>query len=264
MRPEASTRVVRGRGVDGAGAGVGGDVGGQHAEDFALEERMLEGRAIKLASLEACHFQCIVEIAGRQRICGQCLGHNVDVAIGGLKSDVVEVGMERDGHRCRQGPRGGRPDDGVHVLRDERKVKQAWIARHLVAHIHRRAGVHFVLNFRLGQRGAVVDAPVNRLQSAIDEALLQKSVEGLKRPRFVIASHRFIRVVPAAEDAEPLELRGLQVDVLLRVLATGVEECGRRQLQFLAAQLLVNLDLDGQAVAVEAGDVGRVEAGHGL
>jgi hypothetical protein len=28
--------------------------------------------------------------------------------------------------------------------------------------------------------------------------------------------------------------------------------------------MLVHLDLDGQAVAVEAGNVGRVEAGHGL
>ena len=39
--------AVRGRGVDRAGAGVGGDVGGQHAQNAALEERMLEGDALE-------------------------------------------------------------------------------------------------------------------------------------------------------------------------------------------------------------------------
>ena len=34
--------------------------------------------------------------------------------------------------------------------------------------------------------------------------------------------------------------------------------------QLLAAEFLVDLDFDGQAVAVPAGDVGRVEAGHGF
>ena len=45
--------AVRGRGVDRAGAGVGGDVGGQHAEDAALEKRMLEGGALEPRALEA-------------------------------------------------------------------------------------------------------------------------------------------------------------------------------------------------------------------
>ena len=35
-------------------------------------------------------------------------------------------------------------------------------------------------------------------------------------------------------------------------------------LEFFEAELLVNLDLDGEAVAVPSGDVGGVEAGHGL
>ncbi len=38
----------------------------------------------------------------------------------------------------------------------------------------------------------------------------------------------------------------------------------RVHLELFAAELLVDLDLDGQAVAVPAGDVGGVEAGHGL
>ena len=43
--------AMRGRGVHCAGAGVGGNVGGQHAQDAAVEERMLEGGALELAAL---------------------------------------------------------------------------------------------------------------------------------------------------------------------------------------------------------------------
>ena len=39
------------RGVDGAGTRVGSDVGGQNAEDAALEERVLEGGALELRCL---------------------------------------------------------------------------------------------------------------------------------------------------------------------------------------------------------------------
>ena len=56
----------------------------------------------------------------------------------------------------------------------------------------------------------------------------------------------------------------LQVDVLLRVGAAGIQDGGCGHLQLFAAELLVDFDLDGQAVAVVAGDVGRVKAGHGL
>ena len=50
--------------MDGAGALVGGDVGGEHAEDAALEERMLEGGVLELAALEAGEFCGCAEFAG--------------------------------------------------------------------------------------------------------------------------------------------------------------------------------------------------------
>ena len=43
--------AMRGRGVDRAGALVGGDVGGEDAEDAALEERVLEGGVLELRCL---------------------------------------------------------------------------------------------------------------------------------------------------------------------------------------------------------------------
>ena len=48
--------AVGGCGVDCAGALVGGDVGGENAEDAALEERVLEGGVLELAAFEAGEF----------------------------------------------------------------------------------------------------------------------------------------------------------------------------------------------------------------
>ena len=48
--------AVRGRGVHRAGAGVGGDVGGQTPRIDALEERMLECDAVERGALEAGEF----------------------------------------------------------------------------------------------------------------------------------------------------------------------------------------------------------------
>ena len=124
--------------------------------------------------------------------------------------------------------------------------------------------MHLVLDLGLGQRRAVVDAPVDRLQSAIDEALFKEAVKGLQRARFVVAGHGLVGRIPAAKAANALKLRGLQVDVFLRVGAAGLQNGRNRHLKLFAAQVLVHLDLDGQAVAVVAGDVGSVESGHGF
>ena len=81
-----------------------------------------------------------------------------------------------------------------------------------------------VFDLGLGERGAVVPAPVDRLEALVDEALLEESVEGLDDTRLIGEVHRRVRVVPAAEDAEALELGALQVDVLLGILAAGLAD----------------------------------------
>ena len=124
--------------------------------------------------------------------------------------------------------------------------------------------MHLVLDLGFGEGGAVVDAPVDGLEAAVDEAFFEEAVEGLESAGLVVAGHGLVGLVPAAEAADALKLRGLQVNVLLRVGAAGLEDRGDRHLELFAAQLLVDLDLDGQAVAVVAGNVGRVESGHGL
>ena len=84
-----------------AGAGVGRNVSGQHAQDAALEERMLEGLALERRTLESCQFFRFIEDAGGFYLSGQRLGHDVDLAIGVFEGDVVKFRMKGDGQRRR-------------------------------------------------------------------------------------------------------------------------------------------------------------------
>ena len=120
-----------------------------------------------------------------------------------------------------------------------------------------------VLDLGFGQRGAVVDAPVDRLESLVDETLLEEGVEVFDDLGLVAVGHGGVGVVEVAEDADALELVALDLEVLLGVLAAGVADLERVHLQLFAAESFIDFDFDGQAVAVPAGDVGRIEAGHG-
>ena len=71
-------------------------------------------------------------------------------------------------------------------------------------------------------------------------------------------------MIPAAEHTQALELRPLQVEVFLGVDAAGAAHRDGFHFQLFAAQLFVDFDLDGQAVAVPTGDIGGIEAGHRL
>ena len=108
------------------------------------------------------------------------------------------------------------------------------------------------------------DAPVNRLQALVDVAAVQEIDERPGDHRFVLRAHRQVGVVPLSEHAQPFEILPLQVDVLLGVLAAGAPDLDRRHLRLARAQLAIDLDFDGQPVAIPARNVGRIEARHGL
>ena len=116
-----------------------------------------------------------------------------------------------------------------------------------------------VLDLGLGQRRAAVEAPVHRLQAAVDVALLQQLAERADLVGLVAEGHRQVGIVPVAEHAEALEVRLLPLDLLGRVGARKALRLLGRQ---VLAVLLLDLHLDRQAVAVPARHVRRVEAGQ--
>ena len=131
------------------------------------------------------------------------------------------------------------------------------------AHPDRWALVVGVLDFGFGERGAVADAPVHRLETFVDVALIEEIDKRASDHGLILGAHREVWIFPAAEDAEALEIGPLDIDVLLGVLAAGAADLARGHLRFLGTEFAIHLDFDGQAVAIPAGDVGRIETGHG-
>src|SRR4029077_18487100 len=137
------------------------------------------------------------------------------------------------------------------------------IVRHAKAHIDRRRGALLVLDLRFGESGAAVQAPVHRLHALVECAVLDDAAEGAQLLRLVLRRHGEIRSLPVPEYPQALEVAALQLDLLLRVSATGGPESAHVELAARAAVLLLDLQLDRQAVAVPARDIGRVEAIEG-
>ncbi len=285
--------AVRGRSVDRACALVHGDVIGEHAQHLAIrprQKRMIEVRVLEHTARNAGDGLRDFESAMLRGRLGKFFGDDVH-AVGRLKRDVFFFRMKGDGQRRRQRPGRGGPDDDVdwlpvesnyiHALTDMvENVFQIFgraklvMSAELISQFRRRpshpilhpdagAGVQLVLDFGFGQRRFVVDAPVHRTQALVHRVFFEEGVERLEHHRLVLGRHGGIRTVEAPEDADALELLALQVEILLGIAAAGLAHLDGRHLQLLAAQRFVDFDFDGQAVAVPAGDVGRVVAQHG-
>ena len=81
----------------------------------------------------------------------------------------------------------------------------------------------------------------------------------------MLVVQREVGVVPIAQHAQALEALALQVDVLNGELVAQLADLGdRRVVELLGAELLLDLVLDGLAMAIPAGNVRRLKALHGL
>src|SRR5450432_3345251 len=114
----------------------------------------------------------------------------------------------------------------------------------------------FVLDFGFGQGGVVVNAPVDRLASAIDITLFHEVEKVAGDDGLVPVTHGEVRIAPAAEYAEALEVAFVLLDVAGGIFAAALAKLWRRNFAF-AAEFLFHLGLDGQPVAIPTRDVGR-------
>ena len=103
------------------------------------------------------------------------------------------------------------------------------------------------------------------LAAAVDAAVEVELLEDLDVAGLVFRQVGEVGVVPLAAHAQALEALALAVELLGGVLAADLAEGGGVDLLHLfRAELVFNLVLDGQAVAVPAGHVGSVVAAHAL
>ena len=160
-----------------AGAGVHGHVVRQHAENLAIEKRMLKVQTLHLAAGEARQFFRVLQIAFLGYIGSQPGRDDVDLA-GRFERDVLFMRMERHGHRSRQRPGSSGPDDGGDFFARESRINLRGIVEQRVLHPDGWRGVVLVFNFGFGQRGLVVHAPIDGAQTLVYEVVFVKAEKG--------------------------------------------------------------------------------------
>ena len=108
-------------------------------------------------------------------------------------------------------------------------------------------------------------APVDRLVAAIHHALVEHGLEDLDIGSVMLVIKRQVGVIPIAQDAQALESLALQVDVLDGELVTQLANLSDRgAVELLGAEFLLDLVLDGLAMAIPAGNERGLVALHGL
>jgi hypothetical protein len=263
--------AVTGRGVDQARAVGGGDVVGGDDAAGAIDEGVAVFEVQEVAAVDGLEDLRVgvgaVGEDGFDEIEREDRG--ALAAVGGVVDQgVFELGVDGRGEVGGERPRGRRPDeeaDGAVRLAHaagEELVHALWIGG---GELDVDAGIFDVLVFELGvgEGSLVGDGPRHGLELFVNEPVGDEPGEDFEREGFVIAGHGEVGLFPFAEDAQALELFGLDLHVVRGVLVALLADVERGHLAQLALELLLDLVLDGQAVAVPAGDVRSLVALHG-
>jgi len=265
--------AMAGGDVDEARTGVGGDeIAGQqrHLEVVALAvQRVAAPGAGEARTGEAVQLRPLGDAGFLQHALGHAGGEHQTLADHGLAAfgdgghlegrvfDLVAIG---DGAVGRQGPGGGRPDDDAGLVHLRRRRPPDGEAGE-----DGGGGVVVVFDLGIGQRGLLDHRPHHRLGALVEAAVHRELVDFADDLRLGREGHGGVGVLPVALHAQPAELGGLDADPFLGELAAFGAELDERHVILVLAGLavfLLDLPLDGQAVAVPAGDIVGVEALH--
>ena len=235
--------AAQGVGADGAGEGAAGEAGGDDAVAGDAGVRA-ESRRERLGAGDAG--------AG---------GHGRAVRdVRHFEHEIAERLAVGDAAVAGDGPGRRRPDDhGGAVEGGERAL------HHREGDGDDHGGVVVILDLGLGQRRLLDRRPHHRPGAPVEAAVEQEAAELAHDLRLGREAHGGVGIVPVADHAEPLELSPLHVDPVLREGAAVGPELADRHGVLVAPLLapgLLDLPLDGQAMAVPARHVDRIPAQH--
>ena len=253
--------AVTGRCVHEAGAGLDRHMLAEDEDSLARIEGMTVSQVLEHGALEDLPDRIVVPAELTRGSRDQFACQDVVLAVV-LDDGVIEIRSDCDGQVGRKRPGRGRPDHGIERLLDRKAQTLDGIVGQTEADVHRRRGMVLVFDLSLGQRRLTVSAPVHRLETLVDHPGLKEASERVGDGRLILEGHRQIRMVPVAEDGQPLEVVALDVDVFRGELPACAAEVGRRHLLLFRAQLLVHCVLDGEAMAVPARHIRRVVSEH--
>ena len=121
-----------------------------------------------------------------------------------------------------------------------------------------------IFHFGFSERRAVKDAPIHRLQPAIDVAFFVKFQKRASNRSLIARVHSEIWPVPLAKNSQALEFDLVLFDKPRGELPAHAAKFRSRHFAGFPAQLFFNFRLDGQSVAIPPRNVRRAKAGHGL
>jgi hypothetical protein len=265
-RPDGKViRAMSRRRVHDARALVERHVLAQHGQRITIVERVPELDALDGASFECRKLTAERPARGFRHAARERGGHD-DGAILVFERAVLEVRMKRDGQIRRNRPGCRRPDQDRNVFARECRHTAAQLAgisgREREFDIDRRRRVLFVFHFRVSQRGAVAQTPVDGLLAFVDQPAFDEDAKRADDRRLEVGRHRQVRRGPIAKDAEPLEIVALRVDEFLRKRAAGATELHRRAVLVGRAFVLFHVQFDRQSVAIPTRHVRRIESRH--
>ena len=125
-----------------------------------------------------------------------------------LNQRIAESGIVSHRQVRGQGPgRSGPNDDGSSRVAEQGKLNVYALA-HMV----------LVFHLSLGKGCAAGNTPVDRLLSTVHESLFHDICKKAQFVRLILLVKGQVRVLPIAEDSQPLELRALDVDIFPGVI----------------------------------------------
>src|SRR5437867_7971089 len=170
--------------------------------------------------------------------------------------------MKRESAVVRQRARSCGPDPRAYITAN---FRCAVLAATEGAKLHPDGGarVIFIFDFGFGERGAVIDAPIDRLAAAIDVTLLHEIEKGACDGGLVFRTHCQIGIVPPPENPEPLEISLVLLDVARGELPAELSKLRGRHLPF-STQLFFHLRLNREPMAIPSRHVRSVMPRHAL
>ena len=259
---------VTGRRVYRAGPCLQRDMITQHDGDLAMVEGMLQQLPFERRAKRPTDHLILVDIPARHALLEHAFGQN-QAPITGLDQHVSQCGGECHPLVGWQGPGRGGPDHhpDLAAARPVVERRECGLERGRVddrkTHIDGKGLLVLVLDLGLGQCGTTIGTPVDRLGTLADMPLFGDPAERTDDVGLLGKIHGQIRVIPVTQYAEALEVHPLFVDLGHGEITAGLAELTGADLAAGLANLLLDLQFDGQAVTVPAGHIGGIKTVQG-
>ena len=162
----------------------------------------------------------------------------------------------------RQRPRRGGPDDGKSFAGNFGQAEgfgQSGIVFEQILHVDGGRYFVFIFHFGFGQRRTAIQTELNGFGAAVQITCFIDFAKCAHGVCLGFEIHGPIRLVPIAHHAQPHEVGFLAGDLFGGIFAAQFAEFVGRH---IPAVQFFNHDFDGQAVAVPAGHIRRIETGQ--